>query len=867
MGMRRSGTRRSVAVLALAAGLAVTGVAAGMVAGAGTPGDGIARPADVHPGAGLLSAEAAGLPPVSLPAAAGLIVSLTAAGLLQVRYRYREEYETFDLFEAILTPVMLALPGPSVVAVVAAAKAASQAGLRVAPVKAAFNVAQWVCATGVASLAFAALRADGSTSPANLPPLLAAMAVVPLVNFAALAVVRRIAYRAPLREVLSSTAPTFLPGLVNGAVSLCAGALFAAAFAWAPAASGLMLVPLALLQLAGKAHANLLVDRARLLGMQRATHALAVPVDPRAAVGVFLEEVRRCFNAPAAEAILVDKGGRSVHRSDGSGQARVDWQPAERDTLAARLARVPRPTRLHAQDGDPLARALRAAGRQACLVAPLRASGQVGGALCVYDRDGFEGFEDGELAVLDALAGELGSALARGELLAQLTYQATHDALTGVANRVAFIDRARLALARSERTGESVAVLFLDIDRFKFVNDSFGHDAGDRLLKDLAGRLEGVVRPGDTLARFGGDEFTLLCEGLTAESDAMGIADRVNEVLAKPFQLDEGEVFVTCSIGVAVASGGHHRPEDLVTNADAAMYRAKAAGGDRREAFDLAVRKHAKRRLDLQNALYHALERGEFRVLYQPAVSLRTGEVVGVEALVRWLHPERGLIAPGEFIGLAEETGLIVPLGVQVLRDACRTAARWQSSGPLTRSQVAAGAATWPPSKSRPPRVSVNLSARQFSHPGLVKVVSDILNANGTDPASICFEITESVLMEDVETTTAALHGLKRLGVQLTIDDFGTGYSSLSYLKRFPVDELKVDRSFVDGLGTDPEDSAIVAAVVKLAHALDLEVVAEGVETAEQSRHLRDLGCDTAQGYFYGRPVPAHELEARWWPR
>ena len=449
-----------------------------------------------------------------------------------------------------------------------------------------------------------------------------------------------------------------------------------------------------------------------------------------------------------------------------------------------------------------------------------------------------------ETRLLELAAHLADIAIERSQAQAQLAHQAAHDALTGLPNRVFFLDRAALALARTQRSRSAVAVLFLDLDRFKFINDSLGHDAGDRLLVALGERLQEVIRPGDTVARFGGDEFTILCESIADEAHALSIAERVGQVVTAPFALGEAEVFVTMSIGIALASGNRTRPESLVENADAAMYRAKARGGNRREVFDQAMRARAKRRLAMHSSLHRAVERGEFRVLYQPIVSLAGGRLVGAEALVRWEHPDRGLIAPDEFIALAEETGLIVPIGTQVLQEACAQAQRWRVGG-------------------QDLSIKVNLSARQFVHPNLVGQVAETLTETGIDPAAVYLEITESVLMDDAESTSSALRDLKRLGVSLTVDDFGTGYSSLTYLKRFPVDELKVDRAFVAGLLTDPEDSAIVAAVINLAHTLGLAAVAEGVENAAQVAKLCELGCDIGQGYHFGRPLPAEDMASR----
>jgi diguanylate cyclase (GGDEF)-like protein len=449
-----------------------------------------------------------------------------------------------------------------------------------------------------------------------------------------------------------------------------------------------------------------------------------------------------------------------------------------------------------------------------------------------------------DVRLLEAAADLAHIAVERSRAQARLAHQAAHDALTGLPSRLFFLDRAAHALDRTKRSRSSVAVLFCDLDRFKVINDSLGHDAGDTLLRELARRLREVVRPGDTVARFGGDEFAVLCESIADEAHAVAIAERVGRVTATPFQLGDAEVFVTMSVGIALGGGTRTRPEALIENADAAMYRAKARGGNRREVFDRGMRARAKRRLALHSALHRAVERGEFRVFYQPVVRLRDRRPVGAEALVRWQHPERGLVGPEEFIGLAEETGLIVPIGTQVLREACLQARRWRAAGP----------------DGSPLCIKVNLSARQFAHPGLVALVAGILAESGVDPASVYLEITESVLMEDAESMCAHLRELKALGVSLAVDDFGTGYSSLLYLRRFPVDELKVDRTFVAGLLGNPEDQAIVAAIVTLAHSLGLRAVAEGVESTGQLTRLLELGCDLGQGYHFGRPMPAESM-------
>ena len=434
----------------------------------------------------------------------------------------------------------------------------------------------------------------------------------------------------------------------------------------------------------------------------------------------------------------------------------------------------------------------------------------------------------------------------------RLAHQAAHDALTGLPNRAVFLDRLGRALRATERGdgGSWVLVLFLDLDRFKMVNDSLGHAVGDALLRAVADRLRAAVRPGDTVARFGGDEFTMLCEDVDDEAHALQVVQRVQEVLKRPFPLGPNELFVTSSIGIALGRGSGQAPETLVGDADAAMYRAKDRGGSCIELFDAAMRDRATRRLGTQSALHRAVERDEFRVVYQPTVRLATGGVEGVEALVRWDRPDHGTVQPGDFVPLAEETGLIVPIGAYVLKEACRQAARWRDQA----------------SDRDPPSVSVNLSARQLADPGLVRLVRGALERSSIDPATISLEITESVLMADVTASGSVLAELKALGVRLFVDDFGTGYSSLTYLQRFPVDGLKVDRSFVGGLGSQAS-TAIVRSVIDLAHGLGLEAVAEGVETEDQRDRLLDLSCDVAQGFHFGRPArPEHLDLAAWLP-
>jgi diguanylate cyclase (GGDEF)-like protein len=426
-----------------------------------------------------------------------------------------------------------------------------------------------------------------------------------------------------------------------------------------------------------------------------------------------------------------------------------------------------------------------------------------------------------------------------------MAHRVLHDPLTDLPNRTLFFDRLELALARLRRHQTSIAVLFIDLDNFKVVNDSLGHSAGDKLLVELGGRLRCAIRPSDTIARFGGDEFVVLCEDITDARDAVLVGERIIEATANPFTLEGREMYVTTSVGVALAIGSDATPETLLRDADAAMYRAKERGPGRVEVFDEAMRTRILERLDLENGLRRALHNDEFLVYYQPEVSMSDSRMVAVEALVRWEHPERGLLEPIDFIPLAEETGLIVEIGAWVLQQACAQVAKWRAAGTDLG-------------------VAVNVSARQLAHPDLVDVVRAALESTGLPAEALCLEITESAVMRDPESALATLAQIKRLGVKIAIDDFGVGFSSLSQLKELlPLHALKVDRSFISGIADDDRNSAIVAAVVMMATTLGVTAIAEGVETEAQVVQARALGCDLSQGFFFTQPEPAAVLAQR----
>jgi len=725
----------------------------------------------------------AGVGPVAAWLAFAVVLGLSwAFPLLVLRW---EETEAFALDEAFLVVGAMLLTPFGVIVMFAAASVVSQLARRRPLSRLAFNTGMVVCASGLAVGVVSLVGGHRGVRPVDMAAVVLGAAVFLIVNSVLVSAVLSIVDDQPFRQTFGDGAGfRLLQWTATVAIGLLAG-LAGSAYTWALL---LTLVPMAALQVVLSGALRARKDHERVDGLLRATvdaHASVQPADVEEAITASARQLLQCR------------------------EARVGEEPPDDGELGSRLPGHNYPERW----------------------------------LVVSGRKGHEAFSPQDAKLLDALVAMAASALDNASLVEQLKHEAFHDALTGLPNQLLFEETVSLALAERRQPERKLAVFVLDLDRFKRVNDSLGHPAGNELLKEVARRLTGAVRGGDTVARMSGDEFTVLVTGLRSTGEAAFVAEKVMAVFRAPFPIAGQELFVTPSLGIAVAPEDGTRPSVLLKNADTAMYRAKERGRNCFEIYSVDMNSAAEARLALEGDLHNALDAGELRVVYQPQIDMLSGRVSGVEALARWDHPSLGPIGPDMFIPLAEESGLIVALDDFVLRTACAQARAWADGG-LPRL-----------------RMAVNLSGQGFWRARIVERVSEALALTGVDPQLLELELTESMAVDAVTDARPLFRELEALGVRLAIDDFGTGYSALGRLQGLPFHTLKIDRSFVVGVENPYDEAPIVAAMIAMAHALQLEVVAEGVENEAQRAFLARHGCDIAQGFLFGRPVEATEIE------
>ncbi len=779
------------------------------------------------------------------------------AEVLVVHLQFRREVHTFSLSEIpFVLGLFFATPVDFVVANVLGALGALVIHRRQSLIKLAFNVSQFALGASLGALVFHSFRgAGGPITPADWLAALSATLVMNVVGIGTIALAIALSEG---RLDAAKLAQVFKFGLVVGLTNSVV-VLAAITFLWNdPMALWILAIPAAVLYLAYRAYMSEREKHESLEFLYESTTILQRTPQLDVALVELLRHTRRMFKAELAELTLVaSPGSREALRTRLGPNDEAQLMETVDVALLGEIWQ-----RLRSQRNGFLVARSRAdqeairsyAGHDLrdALVAPLKGDRGTLGMMVVANRLGdVTSFDEDDVRLLETLARHAGVALENGrlgqsltqlnELKEQLRYQAFHDSLTALANRALFLERVTAAISGPQWPRGPV-VLFVDLDDFKTVNDSLGHAAGDLLLIAVAERLRACLRPGDLAARLGGDEFAVLLERSDV-NNALVVGDRIMAALRQPFMIDGQEVVVRASVGIAERRQQEETVDELLRNADVAMYTAKAQGKGRLAIFEPSMHAAVVARHALTSRLERALTNGEFVVLYQPVVDLRDGRIAGVEALVRWRQRDGTLVAPAEFIALAEETGLILPLGRWVLEAACRQAALWHELVP-----------------DRPLRLGVNLSARQVQQPNFIDEVRDVLRFTRLEPASLILEITETVMMQDTSATIAKLNELKELGVQLAIDDFGTGYSSLSYLSRFPVDVLKMAQPFVES--ADRQDSAFARAIVALGKSLRLRIVAEGIERPDQLHLLRKLGCDYGQGFYFAEALDADTMSA-----
>jgi diguanylate cyclase (GGDEF)-like protein len=783
--------------------------------------------------------------------------AFAASEVLVVHVQWQRDAHTFSISDLVLAAgFYLAAPGDLVVALVVGAGAALWLHRRQTGLKLAFNVAEYALGGGLAVTVFAglsALTSDGWSWTAALAAVMVSTVTADLCVFGVFTVLEGRAEPSRLLNLFTHSLPFTLGAAAVGVV-LSRTALHD------PAAMVLLAVPMLLIIAAYRAYTRAREQQENMRLLHEVT-SLLHGGDPDAAMGDFLASVRTAFRAEMAEVVLVGSAGghatvsRSREGAEPVVMARAEDSVEQQWLLRLATASGALGTRTGVGRSGPLDSYAMGRGFKDAMVAALKTEDRMHGLLLVAGRVGdVTTFSSADLALLETFARHVATSLERGrleetlrqvtDLKEQLRHQTLHDSLTGLPNRTLFLDRARQAVEVAARTHAWPAILYLDLDGFKPVNDEYGHDCGDGVLRTIAHRIKGCLRPADTAARLGGDEFAILLGGPIDQRDVNRVVDRVRAQFDVPIDIGDGRIAtIGASIGVALGTMGINNADSLIRQADIAMYAAKRTGAGFLY-FEPGMGDATAAREGRSAELAGAIRRGELVTVFQPLVDLRTGRPTGAEALVRWEHPTEGTRGPDQFIGLAEETGLIVEIGALVLRDACRQAARWARAG------------------SGDLDITVNLSARQLADPRVVDDVRIALTEAGLDPKRLVLEITETVLMQDREAAAATLWQLKALGVRIAIDDFGTGYSSLAYLRRFPIDILKIAREFVDGLGRDENDDVITRAIVELAGTLGLQTIAEGIETSDQQNFVTALGCDIGQGYLFSRPVDAEEVVA-----
>jgi diguanylate cyclase (GGDEF)-like protein len=779
-----------------------------------------------------------------------------------VHVQIKRDAHTFSVSDLVMAAgLVLTTPGDLVVAQVVGVAAALVLHRRQRGLKLAFNTALFALTGSVATTLYWLLCLPLAADWFWLAALVAVVGATVVGNACIFAVISVSEGRVDPSNFIAMCTLTVPAAVAATAVGLLA----ARTTVHDPAALALLALPTILIIAAYRAYTGAREQQENLRLLHEVTSLLHAG-DSQEALGDFLDSVRSAFRAEMAELVLLGPAGRegaTVSRSR-EGAEPVVMAPLDDPEDQHRLLRLATAsgaltTRTGTGRGAPLDSYAAGRGLKDAVAAALRTEDRVHGLLLVGGRIGdVTTFTSRDLALLDTFARHVATSLERGrleenlrqvtDLKEQLRHQALHDPLTGLPNRTLFLDRVRHAVDTAGRSGVWPAVLYLDLDGFKPVNDTFGHEAGDVLLRTVADRLRGCLRPADTAARLGGDEFVVLLNGPIDRLGVARVVERIRAQLDVPMLLGDG-LLTTVGASIGVALGDELETPDadtLVRNADVAMYAAKRALSNDFLVYEPGLGNTSVTRKDSTAELAAAIRAGELRTVYQPLIDMRTGRPIGAEALVRWQHPTDGLRGPDQFIGLAEESGLITEIGELVLNDACRQAARWVAESRDSDDVL----------------VTVNLSARQVADEEIVDQVRAALETSGLEPRRLVLEITETVLMHDRDAAATTLWLLKGLGVRIAIDDFGTGYSSLAYLRRFPIDMLKVPREFIDGLGRDAHDDVITRAIVELAGTLGLLTVAEGIETTQQSDHVAALGCDLAQGYLFSRPIEADAVRA-----